>query len=82
VTVGGERYAHEGTSIVAVGTNPLDAKFSLVVLAGLSADATYRLCEKPTIPLAEVVVYPHGGKVRRVIVTKANGPNAVRAAGR
>jgi hypothetical protein len=82
VTVGGELYAHEGTAVVAAGTNPLDGRFSLVVLAGLSADATFRLCERPSVPAAEVVVYPNGGKPRRVVVTKPDVLNSVRAAGR
>ena len=69
VRVGADDYAHPGTAVVAAGTNPLDTRFSAVVLAGLSADATFRLCEKVAVPTAEVVVYPNGDKARRVIVS-------------
>ncbi len=70
--VGGERYAHEGTKVIAAGTNPLDPRFCTVVLAGLSADATYHAVEALMGQgrSAEVVIVPHGGRVRSLIVTK------------
>lgn len=74
--VGAEDYAHEGTAVVAAGVNPLDPRYSAVLVAGLSADATYRLCDRPVFYPAEVVVYPHGDKPRRLVVTKPDAANA------
>ncbi len=70
VAVGDEVYAHEGTAVVAAGTNPLSPRHSVVVVAGLSADATYRVAERGTFPVAEVGVYPRDGAPRRLVVTK------------
>jgi hypothetical protein len=68
--VGGDDFAHEGTAVIAVGTNPLSPRYSVVLVAGLSADATYRTCERASFPSAEVVVHPHGGPPRRLVVTR------------
>jgi hypothetical protein len=76
VEVGGEVYAHEGTTVVAAGVNPLSPRYSTVVLAGLSAEATYRVAERGTFPAAEVCVVPPKGGPRRLVVTK---PDAVAA---
>lgn len=70
VAVGDDVYAHEGTAVVAVGLNPLSPKHSTVVLAGLSADATYRVAEQGSFPAAEVCIYPSEGGPRRLVVTK------------
>ena len=69
VTVGTDVYAHEGTAVVAAGVNPLSPRYSAVVLAGLSADATYRVAERGSFPLAEVCVHPVDGGPRRLVVT-------------
>jgi hypothetical protein len=68
--VGGEDFAHEGTAVVAAGANPLSPRYSVVLVAGLSAESTYRACERASFPLAEVVVHPHGGLPRRLVVTR------------
>jgi Phospholipase B len=70
VRVGAEYFAHQGTAVVAAGTNPLDRARSVVLVAGLSAEATYRLAEKATFPVAEVSVYPAGGPARHLVVTR------------
>jgi hypothetical protein len=72
VRVGAEDFAHAGTAVVAAGTNPLDRARSVVLVAGLSAEATYRLAEKATFPAAEVSVYPAGGPARHLVVTRPN----------
>lgn len=71
--VASEDFAHEGTSVVAVGASPLSPRYSVVLVAGLSADATYRACERAAFPTAEVVVLPHAGPPRRLVVTPADG---------
>jgi len=60
-------YAHADSAVIAAAENPLNRRYSVVVLAGLGAAATLR-----TAPLlmdssrqsAEVVVFPHGKRVR------------------
>jgi hypothetical protein len=68
--IAGKTYAHDGTAVVTVGTNPLSARHSLVLVAGLSADATYRCAERASFPAAEVVVQTADGAARRMVVTK------------
>lgn len=41
LTVAGQTYAHPETSVVAAGNNPFSPRYSMVVFAGLSADATW-----------------------------------------
>lgn len=69
--VGDEQYGHESTAVTAVGTNPLNQRYSTVVLAGLSAEATYRVAERGNFPTAEVIVQTGNGPVRRLVVTPA-----------
>ncbi len=40
--VRGETYAHPHSAIIAAGPNPDDPHSEIVILAGLSADATWR----------------------------------------
>ncbi|MDB5309153.1 MAG: hypothetical protein JWO38_3355 [Gemmataceae bacterium] len=69
-TVGDTVYAHEGTAVIAAGVNPVDGRFSAVLLAGLSAESTYRAAdalvrqERP----AEVSIIPAGAAVRQLVV--------------
>lgn len=61
-TVNGTVYAHPRTAVVAAGVNPLDARYSVVAVAGFSADATYFAAKHFTdSPTAEVVIVPRGG---------------------
>jgi len=60
--VRGKTYAHMGSAVVAAGENPLNRRYSVVVLAGLSAEATVnipaaflRRNQRP----AEVLVLPY-----------------------
>ena len=69
-------YAHEDTAVVAAGTNHADPRYSAVLIAGLSADATYRapagLLKKDNLP-AEVLVLPNAGKPLPMVVTSVKG---------
>jgi hypothetical protein len=70
-TVGTETYAHADSAVVAAAANPLNPRYSAVVLAGLSAEATWHI---PSAFLhgmhhvAEVVVLPHNAKPRTQVI--------------
>jgi len=68
--VRGETYAHANSGVIAAAENPLNTRYSLVVVAGLSAAST-----RNTAPhlarggmSAEVVVYPSGAAIRGLVV--------------
>ncbi|HEV3436800.1 MAG TPA: C45 family autoproteolytic acyltransferase/hydrolase [Gemmata sp.] len=70
-TLKDETYAHPSTCIIAARANPLNPRFSAVVLAGLSAAATNDAPEflmNPTTPAAEVIVGAAYSRVRPLIV--------------
>ncbi len=68
-TVNGTVYAHPRTAIVAAGVNPLDARYSVVAVAGLSAEATYFAAKSLVgLPAAEAVILPRGDKAVPVVV--------------
>jgi hypothetical protein len=70
VRVNGAIYAHEGTAVVAAATNhPFGPRYSVVLLAGLSADATLRLATRAEFPTAEVSVHFADGRSRQMVVT-------------
>jgi hypothetical protein len=62
-----EAFAHADSAVIAAAENPLNHRYSVVVIAGLGAAATLR-----TAPMlldssrqsAEVVVFPHGKRAR------------------
>jgi hypothetical protein len=69
--VRGESFAHPDSAVIAAGENPLDRRYSAVIVAGLGAAATLRTApqlagrtERP----AEVVVLPHGAAERSLVV--------------
>jgi hypothetical protein len=69
--VRGEVYAHPGSAVLAAAENPLNKRYSLVVVAGLGAASTLRAA--PYLGLrvrraAEVVVVPHDGPARSLVV--------------
>jgi hypothetical protein len=72
-TVRGDAYAHAGSSVVAAAANPLNPRYSVTVLAGLSAEAT---TFTPDAVLsreaqgADVIVLPQGGP-RKALVAPA-----------
>src|SRR5205823_6196874 len=67
--VAGDTYAHMDSAVIVAGENPLNPRFSVVVIAGLSPSATLR-----TAPLlihsaspAEAVVFAHGKPPRSLV---------------
>jgi hypothetical protein len=69
-TVRGETYAHANSAVIAAAEHPLNARYSVVVVAGMSAAATLRAA--PQLARggsdAEVVVYPSGAAPRGLVV--------------
>ncbi len=66
-----EVYAHPDSAVAFAAENPTNKRFSLVVLAGLSAASTQRIvpifagrAEQP----AEVLIVPHGGGHRLLVM--------------
>jgi hypothetical protein len=64
-------YAHPDSGVIAAAENPANKRFSLVVLAGLGAASTLRtaplLAARRTQP-AEVLIVPHGGSARSLVL--------------
>ncbi|MBY0524226.1 MAG: hypothetical protein K2R98_12550 [Gemmataceae bacterium] len=65
-----EGYAHPNSAVIAAADNPLNKRYSMVVLAGLSAEATYRTPDALLhVKLApEVLVLPNGGKSKSLVI--------------
>jgi hypothetical protein len=60
--VRGDTYAHADSAVIAAAANPLDKRYALVVIAGLSAAATLRVVpdfEEGSMSYAEVVIQAH-----------------------
>ena len=76
--IAGETYAHPLTAIVAAGPNPLAADRSVVVFAGLSAEATWycpRRFPDHGGAGAEVMLMENGGSIRQLAVpASGNAP--------
>jgi hypothetical protein len=66
-----EAYAHPDSAVIAAAENPLNKRYSLVVIAGLGAASTLRtaplLASQNTVP-AEVVIRPHEGATRSLVL--------------
>ncbi len=66
-----EVYAHPDSAVIVAAENPANKRFSLVVIAGLSAAST-----RNTVPVfrdhearpAEVMILPHGAKARLLVL--------------
>lgn len=68
--VRGVTYAHAGTAVITAAANPLNPRYSAVVLAGLSADATTRTPEHiydKSADGADVLVLPNGGRPKAIV---------------
>lgn len=64
-------YAHSGTGVIAAASNPMNPRYSLVVVAGLSAESTLAAAEafaRRGLRSAEVLVLPHDGAARGLTV--------------
>ncbi len=70
-TVDRETYAHDGSAAIAAAVHPGDTRYSIVLFAGLSSEATYHtptfLLQKGLHP-GQVLVIPHGTKARNVVL--------------
>jgi hypothetical protein len=69
-TMGQEVYAHPDSAVIVASENPVNKRFSLVIIAGLDAASTRNAVplfvnrRDPEIPPAEIMIRPHGSKVR------------------
>lgn len=71
--VGRDTYAHALSGVIAAGANPDDPRHEIVVFAGLSAEATWRLVHEVgqrTEEPAEVVIVAAGTTPRRLVVKR------------
>jgi hypothetical protein len=67
--VRGEAYAHANSAVIAAAPNPEDPRYSVVVVAGNGAYATWRAAPRlPALQPAEVVVLPDGGPAKPLTV--------------
>jgi hypothetical protein len=68
--VRGETYAHANSAVVAAAENPLDKRYSVVVVAGMSAASTLRTASQLAHGgmTAEVIVYPSGATPKGMVV--------------
>jgi hypothetical protein len=69
--VRGEAYAHPDSVVIAAAENPLNRKYSMIVIAGLSGLATFRAVppfEDGSLTYAEVVVLAHLQEERAIVV--------------
>ena len=64
-------YAHAGSAVIAAAENPVNPRYSLVVVAGLGGAATLKAAPKlgePGLRPAEVVVLPAGAAAQELVV--------------
>jgi len=67
--LGTDRYTHPASAVACAGGNPLAPRYSVVLFAGLSADATWRLVDfvdADEDPPAPIVLLPAHGKPRKL----------------
>lgn len=67
----GERYAHPGSAVLVAADNPLNHRYSVVVIAGLEAASTLRaspLLARRGQKLGDVLLVPHEGKPRTLVI--------------
>jgi hypothetical protein len=80
-TVRNEAYANPGSAVVMAASNPLNRRYSLVVLAGLGAESTRQTASKLLQGgrrAAEVLVLPAGSRPRSLVLP---APDLVKEAG-
>jgi hypothetical protein len=66
-----EVYSHPDSAVIAACENPLNKRFSLVVIAGLGAASTLHaapLAVARYVPNAEVVILPHAEAARSLVL--------------
>ncbi len=68
-----DTYAHAASAVVAAGENPFNPRYSVVVYAGLGAEATWhcvqRLPDKDKAPATEVLLMAAGLAPKAIIAT-------------
>jgi hypothetical protein len=65
----GETYAHPGSSVIVAAENPQNPRYSMVVVAGMSAESTLQAA--PTVlhqTAAEVVILPNKSRARALVI--------------
>ncbi|HEV2949119.1 MAG TPA: hypothetical protein VGX70_17220, partial [Gemmataceae bacterium] len=65
-----EAYAHPLSAVVAVGDNPSNRRFSMVVIAGLGAESTRSAAQSllhTGMQLGNVLVLAHGSKPQTLV---------------
>jgi len=69
----GQTYAHYRSAVIAAGANPLNPRYAVTAVAGLSALATYRAVTKLGYDDfgVEVKVLPHGDRPKKLVVPPA-----------
>jgi hypothetical protein len=65
-------YAHPGSAVIAAADNPLNPRYSMVIVAGLSAESTLSAPAKlfANDRAAEVLVLAHQGQARALLVSR------------
>jgi hypothetical protein len=66
-SVAGECYANPASAVAVAAPNPIFPRFSLLVLAGLSAESTRRLVQEPLTD-SEVMAWPAGGSTEALVL--------------
>jgi hypothetical protein len=77
-SVRGQTYAHSGSAVVTAGDNPLNSRYSVVIYAGLGAEATWKCVQHhdpEELPQPQVLLLPEGHKPARFRVESK--PSAV-----
>ncbi len=73
-SVRGQRYTHPESAVLAAGDNPLNARYSVVLIAGLSSLGTYQLVGKfsdDLLSYAPVVIAPFSRDMRPMVAPLA-----------
>jgi hypothetical protein len=76
-TVRGETYANAGSAVITAAANPLNARYSATVLAGLGAEATTLTADaiyQKEGQGANLLILPHGGKKKAIVVAGEKMP--------
>ena len=81
-TAGGKIYAHAGSAVIAAADNPLNNRYSMVLIAGLSAESTVHAPARcfgrgGRSQSAEVVVLPNEGRPQGLVVSGRHTPTDV-----
>jgi hypothetical protein len=69
----GETFAHPNSAVLTAAGNPLNSRYSAVVLAGLSAEATTRTVDaiyRKDAEGADVIILPNQGKTKAFVAPK------------